>query len=92
MNYIDKVKIENLKDGQKDLAELIGIENYIKVVKYFGGSSIYIYRPNTLSKAIRDDQIKKDFNGGNYKELSNKYNLSVNHIREILDKDKLSRL
>ncbi len=92
MNYIDDITIENLKEEQKELAELIGIENYIKVVKYFGGSSIYIHKANTLSKYIRDEQIKKDFDGVNYKKLSSKYNLSVNHIREILDKDRLNRL
>lgn len=83
------ITLENLKEEQKEVAEIIGIENYIKLVKYFGGSSIYIHKADTISRVIRDEQIKEEFNGRNYKELALKYNLSVNQIREILDRDSL---
>lgn len=87
VNYIDKITLENLKEEQKEIAEIIGIENYIRLVKCFGGSSIYIHKADTISRVIRDEQIKIEFNGHNYKELALKYNLSTNQIREIVDKD-----
>ncbi len=88
MNYIDKITMEDLKEEQKDLAELIGIENYIKMVKYFGGSSVYIHKADTIIKHLRDEHIVKEFTGENYKQLALKYNLTERTVREIISSRK----
>ncbi len=91
MNYIDKITLDDLSEEQREVAEIVGLENYIKLVKYFGGSSIYIHKANTLSRNIRDIEIRDKFTGRNYKELSLQYNLSTNQIREIVDKESMSK-
>lgn len=86
---IDKLKLDDLKDDQKEMAELIGIENYKKLVYRFGGCPLYVYKEDTLIKDIRDKEIIKNFNGDNYKELAIEYNLSERTIRELVfDKQK----
>jgi len=88
-NLIDKLELENLKDDQRYLAQLIGIDNYKKLVHHFGGCSIYIYKKDTIIKDIRDKAIISKFNGENYKELAIEYNLAERTIREIvIDKAK----
>ncbi|MDE5583229.1 MAG: DNA-binding protein [Ruminococcus sp.] len=83
------VNLEKLTGEQREVAELVGIENYRKLVDNFGGSCVYISKSDTIFQRERDDEIKRDFNGGNYRELAKKYNLSENRIRAILRPKKL---
>ncbi len=85
VNFIDKITLENLEDEQKEIAETIGLEKYIQLVKNFGGTSIYVHKAQTLERAIRDEEIRKDFKG-DYKSLALKYSLSISQVRDIVDK------
>lgn len=89
MDLLDRVQIENLDEEQKTLAELIGLEAFKNLVRAFNGTSIYIPKIESLEKTVRDELIKEEFNGGNYKELALKYGLTETWIRNIvLDKAK----
>ena len=83
---LDKLTIEDIKnEEQKNLAIIIGIDAYIKLVKNYGGTNIYILKSDSLIKDIRDKKIRSEFNGYNYRYLANKYNLTDRAIREIVD-------
>lgn len=81
----ENLKIEDLPDSYKDVAEEIGIDSFKKLVKLLGGNSLYIPKEISLTRPIRDRIIKEDFNG-DYKILSRRYNISQSQIRNILDK------
>ncbi|CEN77834.1 Mor transcription activator family protein [Paraclostridium sordellii] len=81
----ENLKIEDLPDSYKDVAEEIGIDSFKKLVKLLGGNSLYIPKEVSLTRPIRDRIIKEDFNG-DYKILSRRYNISQSQIRNILDK------
>ncbi|GAA0863994.1 MULTISPECIES: Mor transcription activator family protein [Peptostreptococcaceae] len=80
---IEKITIKEIPQNNQDLAQLIGIENFKKLVKYMGGSSIYIPKEQTLILSLRNKNIKKEFNG-DIKILSRKYQISQSQIRNIL--------
>ncbi|MEG2787925.1 MAG: Mor transcription activator family protein [Romboutsia sp.] len=82
---IENLKIEDLPDSYKDIAEEIGIDPFKKLVKLLGGNSIYVPKEASLTRPIRDRIIKEDFNG-DYKILARRYNISQSQIRNILDK------
>jgi len=82
------VSIFQLEGEQRELAEVIGLESYKKLVEWCGGSSVYIKKSDTLTRNQRNDEIRRDFNGRNYKEIARKYNLSESSIRKILSDDK----
>lgn len=84
MDLLDRVQIENLDEEQKNLAELIGLEAFKNLVKAFNGTSIYIPKIESLEKTVRDQLIKEEFDGGNYKELALKYGLTETWIRNIV--------
>ncbi len=89
MELLDKVQMDNLDEEQKTLAELIGLESFKKLVKAFNGTSIYVPKIESVEKAVRDNMIREEFNGGNYKELALKYGLTEMWIRIIvMDKAK----
>lgn len=83
---LDTLKIEDIQnEEQKYIAELIGIASYVKLVKEFGGTSIYILKEDSLIKELRDKKIREEFKGGNYSALAKKYNLTEMTIRNIIN-------
>ena len=80
---INSITIDNLYGEQYEIAALIGIEAYKKLVMNYGGGSVYICKPDTIMKADRNREICEKFNGYNYRELSKEYNLSKKTIRSI---------
>lgn len=87
---LDKLTIKDIENKeQKAIAEIIGIEAYISLVKNYGGTSIYILKEDSLIRGIRDSKIKSEFNGYNYSYLAKKYKLTDRTIRDIVDNNKL---
>ena len=87
MNIKKLVSVTQLRSGQqKEIAEIIGIEAYRKLVEHYGGSRIYIEKSDTIIRPNRNDEIRKKFDGGNYLQLAREYKLSEQTIRRIVDK------
>ncbi|WP_050698994.1 Mor transcription activator family protein [Anaeromassilibacillus senegalensis] len=82
-DFLEHLSLENLKGEQLEIAETIGIEPYRELVRRFSGSQIRIWTVDRLTKKIRDDQIRKEYNGHNVKQLARKYHLSDQTIWEI---------
>ena len=79
------ISLDDLSDRQREIAEVIGIENYIKLSKRFGGEdSVYIQKYSEIIKSVRNKEIRKKYNDGhNISELAKIYNLSVRYIRKL---------
>lgn len=87
MDLLDYVEIESLDEDQKKIAELVGMKGFRNLVRTFGGTSIYIPKVESLEKTVRDQRIREEFDGSNYRELAIKYGLTETWIRSIvLDK------
>lgn len=74
------INLDNLNDEQHALAEIIGIERYISLIKTFGGTYIYIPLEDTLTKSIRNSVIKTDSSKMTISQLARKYGLSQSSI------------
>lgn len=82
------IRLEDLAETQKEIAELIGIDNYIKLSKRFGGDNgLYIQKYSEITKNARNREIRKQYNGYNIPMLANMYNLSERQIRTIVNDD-----
>ena len=87
MDLLDHVEMESLDEDQKKIAELVGMEGFRNLVRTFGGTSIYIPKVESLEKTVRDQRIREEFDGSNYKELAMRYGRTETWIRSIvLDK------
>ena len=82
INYVSK---EDLPILLQDLVDLIGIENFIKLIKVYGGSSLYIPNENSILKPLRNRLIKENFNGNNYKQLAKEFKISEMQVRNIIN-------
>ncbi|MGL5438809.1 MAG: Mor transcription activator family protein [Filifactoraceae bacterium] len=88
-DILDNLTKEELNEEQFMLADVIGFENYKKLVRAYGGSSIYIPKRDGFVAILRNQKIIDEFNGCNYRELANRYNVTEMWIRTIV-KEKLN--
>lgn len=85
MNEIlNQITIEDFNEPFDEIATLIGVDNTIKIIRYVGGSTIYVPNLKFIIAEKRKNNIRQEFNGYNISELSKKYNLSTRWIREVL--------
>jgi Mor family transcriptional regulator len=78
------VTLDMLPEEGQEIANIIGIPNYLNLVMEFGGRSVYIHKLDSVIRLVRDEKIRKDFNGDNHAFLCKKHNLSEKQIRLIL--------
>lgn len=78
--------ISKLKAKDREIAELIGIENYMRLVSQYGGTNIYIPSASLLNRDKLEKEIKQQYNGDNAAELGKKYGLSARTIVRIVTK------
>ncbi|MGL4914137.1 MAG: Mor transcription activator family protein [Romboutsia sp.] len=82
------LKIGDLPEHFEYVANKIGLDNLNILIKEFGGMSVYFPTEKMLYKEARDRNIINEFNGFNYKELADRYNISVSYTRSIISKNK----
>ena len=79
LKYPDKV-LEPF-DG---LFEAMGYEAVCTLCDLFGGSTLYIPTKRRVFSKCFSEEIKREFNGANVRELSKKYGFCDRSIRYIL--------
>ena len=82
-----EIKREDIPDNMINMLEIVGMENFLKISRAYGGYTIYIPNYKSLKKQARNREIQESYNGFNARELSQMYGLSVSYIYKIT-KDK----
>ena len=77
------IGLDDLFGNQRDIAEIIGVDNFIKLTKTFGGDSIYIQKYSEVCNIQRNAEIRSKFNGYNFKELAHEYDLTERRVRQL---------
>jgi len=84
--------LEKLSENQRMVADLVGVDNFKKLMDTYGGTYVYIPKAGRADRLERNEQIKSEFNGYNFRELALKYDLSEVWIRNIVsDRVKIVR-
>ena len=80
------IKIEDLQDRHQVYAEVIGVDNMIKLSQMFGGSSIYIPQPDELIKNRKYRSIVRGYEDGetSIKCLAQKYQVSESTVYRLV--------
>lgn len=86
MEALQKVKYGDLTPEQRELADLLGLDTFLKLVEQCGGTNLYIPKAETIGRAARNAMIQAEFTGYNVKALAAKYRLSEVQIRSIVAK------
>jgi Mor family transcriptional regulator len=81
--WMQDINPEDLPEPYFEISKLIGLENTLKLADRYQGTGIYLPKLDGVIRKIRDEKIKKEFNGGNYRELARKYGLTEVWVRQI---------
>lgn len=97
---LSNLRLEDLEDEQKAIAEAIGLESFVKLVIYAGGDCYYIptitkFKTRLMKRFIKES--KKNINAHNRRELIRKFGVcrkTVDEVfaevkREILDEQEI---
>jgi hypothetical protein len=76
--------LEDIGSDYQQIAELIGMDNFLRLVEQYGGYQLYIPKYEGLFRSTRDEEIRASYNGYNVEALARKYNLTTRHIRYIV--------
>ena len=89
------IQPDDLNEEQQHLAELIGLDNFTKLVQVFGGTNIYIPKAEAFGRTVRNEKIRQEYNGRNIKSLAVKYGLTERQVYKLIDtipKDNYTRV
>ncbi len=79
---------EDILEPYDDLMGLNGFDAICAFCDYFGGSTVYIPRKQTIFRRCLELEAIQEFNGANYQKLVRKYGMSESHLRKILHERK----
>lgn len=83
-NLARDLTVEMLPEGLcKQIAETIGPDNFYKLAELLGGATVYIPKPESVTRPVRDARIKAEFNGYNHPELAKKYSVTERWVRKL---------
>ncbi len=83
---MDSEAIRKLPGDLKRVAELIGLEPTLTLVRHFGGGYLVIPKCEAILKKIRDNEIRRDYDTGktSIRELAWRYHLTDRTVKTIL--------
>lgn len=81
---MSEIVIDDLQEQHKPIAECLGMEGFLKLVKEYGGSSIYIPQTREVVKQRIYRMISEEFDGTNIKQLASKYKVSESTVYNVV--------
>lgn len=83
MNVSDYIVPERLQGEQKSLAELIGMDAYIKLVTVYGGEKLFISRLDSIISANRTALIRAALEHENEADIAACFHVSMREMERI---------
>lgn len=78
------ITVENLPEAYRILADAIGLPATIQAAPRLSGLGLYFPKLDRLLEQKRNDMIRREFDGSNYKYLATKYSLTERWVRDII--------
>lgn len=82
-DWWEHVEMDDLEGGARGIAEVIGVPATIKLMRCYGGTNLYVPKPDDVIRRMRDARIRKEYNGYNAKSLAYRYGLAERTIQVI---------
>ena len=73
---IEETKMEDIAERYRSVADMVGIEKFVKLCDYSRGDPIYFPKTQNVLIPARNRKIRKEYNGWNSKELAEKYEIA----------------
>lgn len=80
----ENLRADDLEDKYKEIADIVGFENLIKLVENYAGNSVYIPQKYELYRHEMYKAILDEYDGTNIKRLATDYGISEKTVYNIL--------
>lgn len=81
---------DDLAEDYQMLAQAIGMDGLLNLVKHYGGMQIYIPKKDNLLRDMKVKEIRQKFNGRNIKQLVNEFGVSESFVYKVI-RDKIAQ-
>lgn len=81
---LEDLKLEDLEEQYRVIAQAVGLDGLKKLCDHFGGSSIYIPQRRKLVENRREAAIYREYDGSNVKQLAARYGVSESTVYNIV--------
>ena len=78
------VDVSDIPETYQPVVSLIGLDNFLKLCRYAMGDELYFPMQESVLRNTRKRLIIREYNRSNISELSHKYDLTPNQIRNIV--------
>lgn len=78
------IKMDDIPYDLHTMVDIIGMENFEQLTKFYGGITIYIPVHRRVIVAERNREIIRQYDGNNLDELRVKFGLTKQYIKRIL--------
>ena len=79
------IELDDVPFDLREKIELIGMQNFIKVCRFYGGRSVYVSLYKNLLIKDRNRKIVAEYNGKNLDQLRLKYSMSNSQLKRVLN-------
>lgn len=81
-----KVEAYDVIENLSLMYEIVGEEKFLEIIKMYGGNNLYIPTYKSVIRSSRNRDIVNRYNGFNGTQLAREYGISVNQVRNIINK------
>lgn len=80
----DELEADDLQENHREIADVVGFSNLIRLIEHFGGNSIYIPQKYELYRNKMYSDILEKYDGTNIKRLATDYGISEKTVYTIV--------
>lgn len=81
-----KVEAYDVIENLSLMYEIVGEEKFLEIIRMYGGNNLYIPTYKSVIRSSRNRDIVNRYNGFNGTQLAREYGISVNQLRNIINK------
>ena len=80
---LDMISREDMPEGVLEIIDIVGIDAFKELVRFFGGTSLYIPNEVSLIRNFRNRFIRENFEG-DYMVFARRFGISEAMVRVIV--------
>ncbi len=81
-----KIEAYDVIENLSLMYEIVGEEKFLEIIRMYGGNNLYIPTYKSVIRSSRNRDIVNRYNGFNGTQLAREYGISVNQVRNIINK------
>ena len=83
--YIPYAQIQDLPENLQPVARIMGLETFMELLEYSGGTTLYFFKPDKLIVKARSRMIREEYPRLRFNEIAQKHKITETWVRKIIE-------